>query len=472
LFLSGSISLTPLTVTSDSNINQHSLIFADTTSSNLLLTLPDPSSATGRIVTIKEIDTSNDLTIYVDGGGNIDNSNHISLFSGTQLPMVKLLSSGDRWNLLSQMGNVSSYKMVFFEAESGTLGSNYQTLLNLSALSANLIAPRDSHGGNSPEDTTQIITYSIPLESGTYDLYARYLVGEDAFGDDSFLIGNGFGVKLPTVDADWITVNNLTDTANSYVSPENVETTNETFNWVKMSTQSTFSETVPTFTSTGGTETFMIAHRENGFLLDAFAFVSTGLNVSSASLSHQSTITSDSGTTILGVQAESGVLGANYAISANTSSLGGNMIITTSNQTGNSPDSFDDLATYSITLPQGYYNFYARFSVGPSGTNDDSFFAANSFGNKTLADADWVNYNSLTDSSNSYTDPEGAEITDQTFQWVNLSQQVSSVIYYSSGGIKSFEIAHRENGFELDAFAFVSINLNPSSADLNSAVGN
>jgi len=177
--------------------------------------------------------------------------------------------------------------IVAFEAESGTLGANYTTLADVAAVGGSYIAPIGDQTGDSPDHADDLAEYSVTLTVGTYDLYARILVEsapEQGPENDSVFIGNGFGSKTTGVNDDWIKVNNLHEGGNSYTNPESAEITNDTYNWVKFSLQVTQDEPVPQFESLGGTETFQIGHREDGFRVDALAFVTAGETPSSADL--------------------------------------------------------------------------------------------------------------------------------------------------------------------------------------------
>src|SRR5262245_9636656 len=77
-------------------------------------------------------------------------------------------------------------------------------------------------------------------------------------------------------------------------------------------------------------------------------------------------------------EAESGTLGADWAVS-NSSSPAYMTIL--SNFAGNNPSNSARVATYSVTFPAaGTYHLYARVRVGPNTFNDDSFFYGNGFG--------------------------------------------------------------------------------------------
>src|SRR5262245_50057380 len=80
-------------------------------------------------------------------------------------------------------------------------------------------------------------------------------------------------------------------------------------------------------------------------------------------------------------QAESGALGASFSIGND----GATQFITISpTGAGNAPSNSARVATYSVTFPEaGTYDLYAHIRVGAGGANDDSFFYANGFGNKS-----------------------------------------------------------------------------------------
>src|SRR5690242_1412112 len=97
---------------------------------------------------------------------------------------------------------------VTFEAESGGLGTDFTNstdgAVQFISISTDLV-----NSGN-PGNTNHVATYTVTFPAaGKYNLYARVLVGSGGFSDDSMFYGNGFGVKSPTTDGDWMTVNGL-----------------------------------------------------------------------------------------------------------------------------------------------------------------------------------------------------------------------------------------------------------------------
>ena len=185
-----------------------------------------------------------------------------------------------------------------FQAESGILGSGWDVELEAGALGSAITTATDSLQ-QSPSSVNSVATYMVDLPAGSYNLYARFLVGPtilDSDGkNDSFLIGNGFGTKALGDNNQWIRANGLgpVDTpglkdadGNSITAPTAAPATDGIFNWVNLTTSalSSKSEDVPEFVSTGGIQVFQIATREIDFYIDAFAWVPVGETPSSSQL--------------------------------------------------------------------------------------------------------------------------------------------------------------------------------------------
>ena len=181
--------------------------------------------------------------------------------------------------------------IVTFEAESGTLGSNFTNgtdgAIQFISISTDTVNP-----GN-PGNANRVAAYSVTFPAaGTYKLYGRVRVGPTGGGgnDDSFFYGNGFGAKSATLDADWILNNNLN--VGGFTSSNDVVSGNgsagvSVWKWVNLSdyTGST-GETPISFTVPEGnlTQSFQIGARENGFDMDKFAFGTTGLSFTVSNL--------------------------------------------------------------------------------------------------------------------------------------------------------------------------------------------
>jgi len=167
------------------------------------------------------------------------------------------------------------------------------------------------------------------------------------------------------------------------------------------------------------------------------------------------------------VEAESGVLGSNFAVKQS-----GNITYVTAVNTSTAyvPGDSSHVATYQVTFPDtGHYNLFARVLVGPNNYNSDSFFYGHGFGvMDDTASADWVFINGLasagfTDSSAYVTGLGG--IGSQVWKWVNLTQDSTQFLAYTfyvsnpDSLTKTFQIGTREAGLDIDKLAFGKANL-------------
>jgi uncharacterized repeat protein (TIGR03803 family) len=192
--------------------------------------------------------------------------------------------------LLAGSGVSKAEGLVTFQAESGTLGSNFT---NGTAGAVQFISISTDGAGNNPGSATRVATYTVVFpEAGTYNLFARVLVGSGGFSDDSMFYGNGFGVKSPTTDNDWMLVNGLAAggfTASTDVVAGNGSAGSQAWKWVNLSQfnpSGSGTETPITFTVSAGnlTQTFQIGARENGLDMDKFLFGTTGVSFSVSNL--------------------------------------------------------------------------------------------------------------------------------------------------------------------------------------------
>ncbi len=176
-------------------------------------------------------------------------------------------------------------------------------------------------------------------------------------------------------------------------------------------------------------------------------------------------------------QAESGILGDSITIGTD-STTSTTYITPDSNYTGLVPADSSRVATYQVTFPDsGTYALYARVRVGPGGYNSDSFFYGSRFGilNDT-ASADWVLINGLasagfTDSANVVSGPGTAGTG--VWKWVNVTDNTyqgspGDSFYVSEDSLtRTFQIATREFGLDIDQFAFAKTNLEFTVYDLD-----
>jgi len=157
-------------------------------------------------------------------------------------------------------------------------------------------------------------------------------------------------------------------------------------------------------------------------------------------------------------EAESGALGSDWGVSNSASPA---YITILTDGAGSNPGSAARVAAYTVAFPTaGTYQLYARLRVGSGGYNDDSAFYAASFGSKSpTLSSDWIMANGLAGvgfSNNTDVVTGGGTLGSGMWKWVNLSQFAGSVSFTASAGslTQTFQIGARENGLDLDKFAF------------------
>jgi len=172
---------------------------------------------------------------------------------------------------------------VKFEAESGTLGSDWAISNSSSPV---YITITTQNAGNYPSNATRVATYTVAFPTaGTYQLYAHVLVGPGGGSSDSLFYGNGFGAKNPTNSSDWILVNGLFNvgfTASSSVVTGGGTAGTGVWKWINLS------QFAPgaTFTVPPGNlvQTFQIGGRETGLDIDSFVFGLNGMTFTVSNL--------------------------------------------------------------------------------------------------------------------------------------------------------------------------------------------
>ncbi len=175
---------------------------------------------------------------------------------------------------------------------------------------------------------------------------------------------------------------------------------------------------------------------------------------------------------IVTFQAESGSLGADWAMSNSASPA---YITILTDGAGNNPGSAARVASYSVNFPSaGLYQLYARIRTGPGAFNDDSMFYATGFGSKSpTLNSDWVLVNGLAAvgfSNSTDVVTGGGTLGSGMWKWINLSQFTSQSGFNVSAGslTQTFQIGARENGLDFDKFAFGTAGLSFTVSNLDS----
>lgn len=178
-------------------------------------------------------------------------------------------------------------KPVIVEAESGELGSDFDTL---TAGDITYITPNTNWENFNPGSPSRINTYQVTFpDSGTYNLFVKVRVGSNTYNDDSFFYGDGFGIKDSVNDDDWIMVNGL-QVAGFADSSDIVDgagaLTEGVWKWVNLSQNIYQSDTCITFyvPEDSLTRIFQIGGREDGLDIDKFAFGRADLNFTVSNL--------------------------------------------------------------------------------------------------------------------------------------------------------------------------------------------
>ncbi|WP_297099278.1 endo-1,4-beta-xylanase [uncultured Draconibacterium sp.] len=171
---------------------------------------------------------------------------------------------------------------------------------------------------------------------------------------------------------------------------------------------------------------------------------------------------SDAGAKPVIIEAESGTVGSNYSVLTD----GDVSYVTTDvNYTGSSyPGGSESVIIYQVDFQSaGTYQLFVRMRVGANEFEDDSYFSASGFGEKSLTDAaDWVMINGLADGGftgdkNVVYDAGGAG--SEIWKWVNITNNFygnfPDAFVVEEGNLSlTFQIGSREDGLEFDKIAF------------------
>lgn len=120
LNVNGTIGYGFQTVTSSTTLGQSSTVLVDSSSDNIILTLPYAGNVAGLLFNIKKIASENEVRI--SSSGNIDNYPELILNSNnSNLPNINLVSDGNKWFILDNfveepLGPSSSNLILWLDA--------------------------------------------------------------------------------------------------------------------------------------------------------------------------------------------------------------------------------------------------------------------------------------------------------------------------------------------------------------------
>ena len=101
LNVNGTLSYGFQTVSSNTTLDDSSIVLVDSSSDNITITLPYAGNVSGRQYQIKKVSTSN--SVWILGGGKlIDDTSPIELPESSSLASVKLISDGIQWYKIEQ----------------------------------------------------------------------------------------------------------------------------------------------------------------------------------------------------------------------------------------------------------------------------------------------------------------------------------------------------------------------------------
>ena len=177
--------------------------------------------------------------------------------------------------LSSAAANVATPTIL--EAENATLGSMFTSA---TAAGVSYITISQTFAENAPSSANTIATFSITFpEGGNYELFARVYVGPQGGNDDSLIFARNFGAPALGNTTLWSVANNLTNVG--FAIPEETilstgDAGGQTWKWLRVSSFTS----VGLFVVPDGqlTQTYQVAGREDGFLLDKLAFAQSGVS--------------------------------------------------------------------------------------------------------------------------------------------------------------------------------------------------
>jgi len=192
---------------SSMTLSGNSLVLADSSSDNLVLSLPDASSYSGRTYTIKKTSALNN--VFIRDGGFIDNYSDVSL-SVNNMGSIDIISSSGNWYILSLSGNgdsVSSENLIGWwkldEASgnviSDSIGNDDGNATNMAAGNIGLTGKiNNAIDFDGVDDYVETINYNIVESNFSISTWikCRNVGPRQPFLEEDLASGKGFMVEL------------------------------------------------------------------------------------------------------------------------------------------------------------------------------------------------------------------------------------------------------------------------------------
>ncbi len=174
LHISGSLGFSFETVSSNTTIGGSSFVFADSSAGNITVTLPDPSTTSGRVYTIKKTSYSNQVSIV----GAIDLPITYSLLDNSVGAMT-MISDGSNWMTKDIYGSYST----------GSRGVQFEISGDSFGLRTNFTGSMDIYWGDSSVDKNVAVTGDTTTDH-TYSQAGVYTISVITTDDFRFYMNN------------------------------------------------------------------------------------------------------------------------------------------------------------------------------------------------------------------------------------------------------------------------------------------
>lgn len=198
LEVAGTIGFEPEIVSSNTTLSGNTIVFANTASDNITLTIPSAADMTGRTYMIKQLETTNTLSTNTAVGDNIDNtSGNLTIASNINLvyPYLSIISDGSKWLTLSGSDNITEIAEPVVAAGNAVTNSDNLVLYwKLDETSGTTVTDETTNGWDGVLNGT---TFAKSREPSPYHTGSGNSVDFDG-GDDWISVAGSSGMLAGT----------------------------------------------------------------------------------------------------------------------------------------------------------------------------------------------------------------------------------------------------------------------------------